>query len=52
MVDALGQRADEGRDKQRYATVRSTYSLIRGFPNGGTRYELCHITLLWGKPVN
>ena len=38
MVDDLGQRADEGRDKQRYAGVRSTNPLTPGFPNGETRY--------------
>ena len=37
MVDDLGQRADEGRDKQRNATVRSTNPLTRRCPNGETR---------------
>ena len=40
MVDDLGQRADEGRDKQRYAGVRSTNPMSLGFPNGETRHIL------------
>ena len=48
MVDALGQRADEGRDKQRYSTVRSTYPLTRGSPNGETRYDQFRITAMLG----
>ena len=48
MVDDLGQRADEGRDKQRYAGFRSTNPLRPGFPNGETRYELNHITVKQG----
>ena len=41
MVDALALEADEGRDKQRYASRSSKYALIRRFPNGGTHLELC-----------
>ena len=36
MVNALALEAEEGRDKQRYASGSSKYALIRGFPNGGT----------------
>ncbi len=36
MVDALALEADEGRDKQRYASGSSKYALIRRFPNVGT----------------
>ena len=36
MVDALALEADEGRDKQRYASGSSKYALIRGSPNEGT----------------
>ena len=35
-MDALALEADEGRDKQRYASGNSKYALIRGFPNEGT----------------
>ena len=38
MVDALALRGDEGRDKLRKATGRSTYFMIRRYPNGATRY--------------
>ena len=38
-VDALGQRADEGRGKRRYASGSCNQALIRGFPNGVTRGE-------------
>ena len=37
MVNALALEADEGRDKQRYASGSSKYALIRGFPNEGTQ---------------
>ncbi len=36
MVDALALRSDEGRDKLRKASGRSTYSITRGCPNGET----------------
>ena len=36
-MDALALGADEGRDKLRKATCRSTYPLKRGCPNGETR---------------
>ena len=36
MEDALALEAEEGRDKQRYASGSSKYTLIRRFPNGGT----------------
>ena len=35
-ADALALGAEEGRDKLRKATGRSTYPLIRGCPNGET----------------
>ena len=41
-VDALALRADEGRDKLRKAAGRSTYPLIRRYPNGETRMESLH----------
>ena len=41
MVNALALEADEGRDKQRYASGSSKYALIRRFPNGGTYLKLC-----------
>ena len=41
MVNALALEAEEGRDKQRYASGSSKYALIRRFPNGGTHLELC-----------
>ena len=36
-VNALALGAEEGRDKLRKATFRSTYPLRRGCPNGETR---------------
>ena len=36
MVNALALEADEGRDKQRYASGSSKYTLIRRSPNGET----------------
>ena len=36
--DAWALRGEEGRDKLRKAAGRSKYPLIRGCPNGGTRY--------------
>jgi hypothetical protein len=39
-VDALGQRADEGRGKRRYASGSCNQALIRRFPNGVTRWIL------------
>ena len=38
MVDALALGAEEGRDKLRKATGRSTYSKIRRYPNVETQY--------------
>jgi hypothetical protein len=35
-VDALGQRADEGRGARRYASGSREQAVIRGFPNGAT----------------
>ena len=37
MVNALALEADEGSDKQRYASGSSKYTLIRRFPNEGTQ---------------
>ena len=37
-VDALALGAEEGRDKLRKATVRSTYPMTRRCPNGETRH--------------
>ena len=44
MGDALALRGDEGRDKLRKATGRSTHLLIRRYPNGATQYleEILH----------
>ena len=39
MGNALALRGDEGRDKLRKATGIGTYELIRGYPNGTTRYR-------------
>ena len=39
MVDALAPHGEEGRDKLRKATGRSTYPAIRGWPNGVTHLE-------------
>ena len=36
-ADALALGAEEGRDKLRKAAGRSTYPMIRRYPNGGTR---------------
>ena len=36
MENALALEAEEGRDKQRYASGSSKYATIRRFPNGGT----------------
>ena len=41
MVNALALEADEGRDKQRYASGSSKYALIRRSPNEETHIELC-----------
>ena len=38
-VDALELYGDEGRDKLRKAAGRSTYPVIRGWPNGVTHQE-------------
>ena len=45
MVDALGQRAEEGRGKRRNASVRSKHPLTRRFPNGVTRRKSCCVTV-------
>ena len=37
MVDALALGAEEGRDKLRKATGRSTYPVIRRYPNVETQ---------------
>ena len=37
MVDALALGAEEGRDKLRKATGKSTYLEIRRYPNVGTQ---------------
>ena len=37
MVDALALEDDEGRDERRYASGKSKYLEIRGFPNGATQ---------------
>ena len=39
MADALEPGGEEGRDKLRKATERSTYPETRGLPNGVTRRE-------------
>ena len=44
-VDALGQRADEGRGKRRYAGGSCNRAMIPGFPNGVTRHLLNHVAL-------
>ncbi len=38
-MDALALRGDEGRDRLRKAAGRCQYSLIRGYPNGETRWS-------------
>ena len=44
-MDALALEADEGRDKQRYASGSSKYALIRRCPNGETRHDLSRVIL-------
>ena len=44
MVDALGDRGDEGRTRLRKATGSCQEALIRRFPNGATQYVEIHIT--------
>ena len=44
-VDALALGAEEGRDKLRKATGRSTYPVIRGYPNGETHMERLHVSV-------
>ena len=39
MVNALALEAEEGRDKQRYASGSSKYALIRGSPNEETHLQ-------------
>jgi hypothetical protein len=41
-MDALGQRAEEGRGKQRNATGSRTQTMIRRYPNGVTRWFTNH----------
>ena len=41
MVNALALEADEGRDKQRYASGSSKYALSRRFPNEETHLGQC-----------
>ena len=36
MVDAYALRGEEGRDKLRKVVGRSTYFMIRKYPNGAT----------------
>src|SRR5207247_7401665 len=38
-VDALGQRADEGRGARRYASGSCEQTVIRGYPNGATPHR-------------
>ena len=38
MADAYALRDDEGRDKLRKVTGRSTYFMFRKYPNGATRH--------------
>ena len=40
MKDALALGGEEGRDKLRKAARRGKYSLMRGSPNGATRYVM------------
>ena len=42
-VDALALGAEEGRDKLRKATVRSTYPMTRRSPNGETHMDRLHV---------
>ena len=44
-ADALALTADEGRDKLRKASGRSTYPSIRRFPNGATRMDRLHASI-------
>ena len=44
-VDALGQRADEGRGYRRNAPGIWKQELIRRFPNGETRLGLCPVSV-------
>ena len=44
MVDALALRDEEGRSDRRNAPGSGKHTKIRGYPNGGTRYESYHIT--------
>jgi hypothetical protein len=46
MVNALEPHGDEGRDKLRKATGRSTYPAIRGLPNGVTHWERSQYRML------
>ena len=39
VMDDLARKGDEGRGKQRYASGSRKQTLIRRFPNGGTRPE-------------
>ena len=42
MKDALALGGDEGRDKLRKAAGRGTCPMIRGYPNGATRWRRLH----------
>lgn len=46
MVDALALGAEEGRSQQRYASGSRSQAMIRRYPNGETRHELCRGTLI------
>jgi len=43
-VDAQAPYAEEGRGQLRKATRSRKQTLIRGYPNGGTRRESCPVT--------
>ena len=45
-MDDLAREGDEGRGKQRYASGSRKQTLIRRFPNGGTRLTLLVISEL------
>ena len=50
MGNALALRGEEGRDKLRKAAGSGTYTVIRRYPNGATRYveDITHRKV--GKP--
>ena len=50
-MDALAGRGDEGRTRLRKASGSCQEALIRGYPNGATRYGVNHITCIYrGEP--